>query len=111
MTDEINFELPPDLPYTCTIESGHQTTTCQFCKEPNRPCNRYVLRFPDDQDFLDWESGKKAKMRRPSGDPFKAYTPAKLDNGTTVDGWFCSEPCAKRSYFPIYALWRLRGTK
>lgn len=109
MSEKEEVILPEKLPFTATLESGHQTRKCDHCEKHPLSCNRYVLRFPEDAEFLEWESGRST--RRTGAAPLKAYVPHKPLGGTAIDGWFCSETCALKSYFPIYCLWRLQGKR
>lgn len=110
MTDDIT--LPDELPYTATLSAFMGHMKCQHCGT-TADCHKYILRFPADVDFLEWENGEKDKrLGKMARGPFPrvSYVPAKVD-GSTIEGSFCSESCALKSYFPIYVLWRLKGNK
>lgn len=111
MTDDV--ELPESLPYTATLSAFMGHMKCQHCGT-TADCHKYILRFPEDLDFLEWESGEKERRMGKSprgGLPHVAYVPFAPPGGQAVDGQFCSELCAKKSYFPVWILWRLRGNK
>ena len=103
MIDEINFELPPNLPYVCSIETEAicHGKKCDHCGKSPVEVHYYRVRYPDDPSFLEWEAKGK-------NGPNRSHVAIR---NTTTGGKFCSEGCATRAYCPVYLIWRLKGSR
>lgn len=99
-----DFELPPDLPYEAVREGDHNTRTCDFCEKPELKCHAYTVRYPNDPVFLAWENKNKSYK---SGARNLAYIA--IEAGSSATGFFCSEMCALKAYFPSFAVFRMTG--
>lgn len=106
-----DIQLPDNLPFTATQVPGHTIQACDHCGAQAQECFLYILRFPDDVDFIEWEMGVKDKRKGkhyPSATyPLKQY----FTHPQGYPGHYCCDQCALKSYFPAYVLWRLRGNK